>query len=258
MRGRGKSAAMCVGVVAAAARGHAIADTIRAGLDREGGASEFLTGSQALIIEVLTEARLLRDSMRPGRWDVLVVDPARVFQDEALIPVLLDGANLKAGLGPRIVLYADVAAAAVQGTHDIVMRGIACSLVVRGVDDAHLAREVVPTRVLGPATRILLQDVGDRLAAVPPRLRAAWGAAILGASSGNVKGIASRACASRRTVERWHRAAALPTPGELLRRIHASRQSDAQGRYGTPSEARPSGSHAIARAPERDDRTLRR
>lgn len=237
MRERGNSAAMRIGVVAEAERGHAIADTIRAGLDQEGGASEFLTGAQALIIEVLTEVRQLRDSMRPGRWDVLVVDPARVFQDEALIPVLSDGANPKAGLRPRIVLYADVAAAALQGTHAIVMRGIACSLVVRGVDDAHLAREVVPTRVIGPAMRILLQDVGDRLAVAPPRLRAAWGAAILGTSSGNVKAIASRACASRRTVERWHRAAALPTPGELLRRIHASRQSDANGRHGYTERA---------------------
>lgn len=237
MRERGKSAAMCVGVVAEAASGHAIADTIRAAFDQQGGASEVPTGSQALIIEVLSEARQLRDSMRPGRWDVLVVDPACVLQDAALIPVLADGANPKAGLGPRIVLYADVAAAALQGTHAIVMRGIACSLVVCGVDDAHLAREVVPTRVMGPTTRRLLQDVGDRLAVVPPRLREAWGAAILGASSGNVKAIASRACVSRRTMERWHRAAALPTPGELLRRIHASLQSDLNGRHGYTERA---------------------
>ncbi len=232
MRERGNSAAMRIGVVAEAERGHAIADTIRAGLDQEGGASEFLTGAQALIIEVLTEVRQLRDSMRPGRWDVLVVDPACVLQDERLIPVLSDGANPKAGLGPRIVLYADVTAAALLGMHVIVMGGIACSLVVRGVDDANLAREVAPTRVLGPTTRKLLRDVGDRLAVVPPILRAAWGAAILGESSGNVKAIASRACVSRRTLERWHRAAALPTPGELLRRIHASRRSDANGRRG--------------------------
>lgn len=113
---------MRVAIVADAERGRAIAEILRAGTASEGGDSALSMGEKALVVEVLREASQLRDSLGPGRWDVVVVDPDRVLQDAALVPILAADTNARAGPGPRIVLYADVAAAALRGIHAIAMR----------------------------------------------------------------------------------------------------------------------------------------
>ncbi len=224
MRGVPGGRVLRVGIVAEESRGRAIGEVLLAGL--QGSVSGIPTGDigpQDLRVEVFPRVRLLREAPHGGAANVIVVDPAHVIRDEELVVGVAECVAAIGVLGTRIVLYADASPASLQGLHALMLRRIECSLVVEGVDETHLAREVAAAAVVGPAVWSLLQQLHEGLDRLPVAIQAAWRGAIVGGASMNVKVIAYRARVSRRTLERWHERVALPAPGELLHTVQMSR-----------------------------------
>ena len=233
---------MRFGIVAEDSRGRAIGEVLLAGL--QGSVSGTPTrdiGPNDLRVEVFPRARLLREALQAGAVNVIVVDPAHVIRNEELVVGLAECVAAIGVMGTRIVLYADASPASLQGLHALMLRRVECSLVVEGVDETHLAREVAATAVVGPAVWSLLQPLHEALDRLPVTIQAAWRGAIVGGASMNVKIVAYRARVSRRTLERWHERVALPTPGELLHTVQISRASVLQAGDGMGDRAQAVG-----------------
>ena len=194
MRGVPGGRVLRVGIVAEESRGRAIGEVLLAGL--QGSVSGIPTGDigpQDLRVEVFPRVRLLREAPHGGAANVIVVDPAHVIRDEELVVGLAECVAAIGVLGTRIVLYADASPASLQGLHALMLRRIECSLVVEGVDETHLAREVAAAAVVGPAVWSLLQQLHEGLDRLPVAIQAAWRGAVVGDASINVKVIAYRA-----------------------------------------------------------------
>lgn len=224
MRNMPMGRALRVGIVAEESRGRAIREVLLTGLQgAASGARTLNISPEDVRIDVLTDVPRVREALHDWTADVLVVDPAHVNRNEELLVGLAECAAAIGALRMRIVLCANTCPASLQGLHALMLRRIECSLVVEGVDETHLAREVAAAAVVGPAVWSLLQPLHEGLDRLPVAIQAAWRGAIVGGASMNVKVIAYRARVSRRTLERWHERVALPTPGELLHRVQMSR-----------------------------------
>lgn len=231
-----------VGIVAEESRGRAIGEVLLAGL--QGLASGTPTrdiGPDDLRVEVCPSVRLLREAFHAGAVNVIVVDPAHVIRNEELVVGLAECVAAIGVLGTRSVLYADASPASLQGLHALMLRRLECSLVVEGVDETHLAREVAAAAVVGPVVWSLLQQLHEGLDRLPVAIQAAWKGAVVGGASINVKVIAYRARVSRRTLERWHERVALPAPGELLHTVQMSRARVLSTRDGVGDRAQAVG-----------------